>query len=217
MYLTPFSETIRAELESGILGLLITPESHRPEQYDVRDFVAWAADNGCFTRGESFSEIAWLDWLDSFPLESREWCLFATAPDVVGDWDATLERSLPLLETIRELGYRAAIVLQDGATIDTIPWDEIDVVFVGGSTEWKLGEIAAECVAEARRRGKMSHVGRVNSIKRGRICREMKADHADGTLLIFGPEANRSRVLRTSWAIGLNWAHPTEHACHMGA
>jgi hypothetical protein len=217
MYLSPFSETIRGELEDGVLGLLVTPESHRPELYDVRDFMYWAADNGCFTRGDRFCEIQYLDWLDSIPLEAREWCLWATAPDVVGDWAATLERSLPLLADIRELGYRAAIVLQDGATPETIPWDEIDAVFVGGSTEWKLGEDAERCLAEATRRGKLTHVGRVNSIKRGRRCREMRADSADGTLLIYGPEANRSRVIRTSWAIGLNWAAPSELACHMGA
>lgn len=194
MYLTPYSQIVREDLELGGLGLLITPQSHRPEQYDVADFPIWAADNGCFTLGDEFSLEDFLGWLGSFSLEARETCLFATAPDVVEDWEATLERSLPVLEQIRALGFPAAIVVQDGATVGTVPWDSIDAVFVGGSTEWKLSPEAEEILHYAEELGIWSHMGRVNSIKRMVEGARMGAWSVDGTLLIYGPEANAPRI-----------------------
>lgn len=202
MYLSPYAEVLEPDFAAGRIGLLVTPDSYRPELYNVLEISAyWAADNGCFNQGDRFDLEGYLSWLESFPLEAREWCLFATAPDVVGDWEATLERSLPVLEEIRYMGYPAAIVLQNGATAETVPWDLIDVVFVGGSTEWKLGPEAKALCREARRRSKLVHVGRVNSIKRARLVADI-ADTADGTLIIFGPNANQGRVRKTSAALG---------------
>ncbi len=100
MYLTPYSKIVESELRSGELGLLVTPQSHRPDQYDVAEFEIWAADNGCFTLGDRFELDSFLGWLGSFTVEARRRCLFATAPDVVGDWKATLARSLPVLDQI---------------------------------------------------------------------------------------------------------------------
>ncbi len=196
MYLTPYARTVDADLRNGSLGLLITPESHRPNQYDVAEFEYWAADNGCFTLGERFDLGAFLDWLSSFGLEARRRCIFATAPDVVGDWTATLARALPVLAEIRRRGFPAAIVLQDGATPDSVPWDDVDAVFVGGSTEWKLSAAAAELLERAAELGKWRHMGRVNSAKRMTEAAGMGALSVDGTLLVFGPEANRPRLHR---------------------
>lgn len=194
MYLTPYSRVVDEELRTGELGLLVTPQSHRPEQYDVADFAYWAADNGCFTLGDRFDLDEYLAWLGSFDLEARRTCLFATAPDVVGDWEATLERSLPILPVLREYGFPSAIVLQDGATVDSVPWDLVDAVFVGGSTEWKLSPVVGELLARAIELGKWTHVGRVNSIRRTVAASELGAYSVDGTLLIFGPEANAPRI-----------------------
>ena len=33
---------------------------------------------------------------------------------------------------IRSLGHKVAFVVQNGATVDNVPWDEFDVLFVGG-------------------------------------------------------------------------------------
>ena len=194
MYLTPYSTVVDSDLVSGELGLLITPQSHRPDQYDVADFPVWAADNGCFTLGDRFDLDEYLGWLAGFDLDARRRCLFATAPDVVGDWEATLVRSLPVLPLLRAAGFPAAIVVQDGATPESVPWDEVDAVFVGGSTEWKLSPVVGEILDRAIELGKWTHVGRVNSIRRMVAASELGAYSVDGTLLIYGPEANAPRI-----------------------
>jgi hypothetical protein len=121
-------------------------------------------------------------------------CVFATAPDVVGDAAATLARSVPWLPRIRALGYPAAFVAQDGQESLPVPWDEFDVLFVGGSTKWKLGAAARLLVGEAKRRGKHVHMGRVNSYRRFRYAEAIGCDSVDGTFLVFGPEVNLPRL-----------------------
>jgi len=174
-------------MRDGRLGYIDTPAqgNRRP------DGVAWAADNGCFGKGYPGDE-AWLDWLAGMDPSG---CLFATAPDVVGDAPATLARSAPMLPRIRALGYPAALVAQDGLEALTVPWDELDVLFIGGSTEWKLGPHARALTAEAKARGKRVHMGRVNSERRYRYAAAIGCDTADGTYLTFGPNANLPRLL----------------------
>src|SRR5262245_3268371 len=156
-------------------------------------FVPFALDNGCFAAGDRFDAGDWLEWLASLR-RHRARCLFAVAPDVLGDAEATLERSAPYLPTIRQLGFPAAFVTQDGCRPDLVPWDAIDCLFVGGSTEWKLSEPSYALCAEARRRGKRCHMGRVNSLKRLRACRVSLIGSADGTYVRFGPDRNLPRV-----------------------
>ena len=66
----------------------------------------------------------------------------------------------------------------------------IDVLFVGGTTEYKLGEQAVSAIRKAQELGKKVHVGRVNSKKRVEIFNSLKVDSVDGTYLIFGPDTN---------------------------
>ncbi len=89
-----------------------------------------------------------------------------------------------------------AIVLQDGATVETVPWDEVGAVFVGGTTEWKLGSEVRSIVAEANARRIWAHMGRVNSHRRLRYADWIGCDSADGTYLVFGPDVNLPRLLR---------------------
>lgn len=146
------------------------------------DGQLWAADNGRFSEPSYYSDERYLSWLARMPVER---CLFATAPDVVADSAATLELSAPLLPQIRALGYRAALVAQDGLTIDAVPWDEIDALFVGGSTDWKLSETAFDLARAAKQRDKWTHLGRVNSWRRFRAAAAAGFDSADGTVLRF--------------------------------
>lgn len=83
---------------------------------------------------------------------------------------------------------------QDGLTIETCPWGEFDVLFLGGSTEWKLGPEARELTAEARRRGLPVHMGRVNSFKRLAYAEAIGCTSADGTFLTFAPQENLRRL-----------------------
>ena len=98
--------------------------------------VLWAADNGCFTNPDSDVDryIWWLSSLSAW----KENCLFAVAPDVVADAKKTWARSKDARPKIRELGYAAAFVAQDGIDDLKIEWDAFDCLFIGGSTDWKL-------------------------------------------------------------------------------
>ena len=96
-------------------------------------------------------------------------------------------------------------VLQDGLDRD-VPWDEFDVLFIGGSTEWKLSERAYDFVAEAKSLGKWVHVGRVNSWRRYKAFSDAGADSCDGTFIAYGPDVNWERTL--GW-IGSRQSHKT--------
>lgn len=143
----------------------------------------WAADNGRFSAPQTYSDDRYLGWLAKRPHQDA--CLFATAPDVVGDAAATLALSGPMFARIRALGYRVALVAQDGLERLTVPWSSFDALFIGGTTEWKLSEAAASLVREAKRRGKWVHMGRVNSLRRLRFAQSIGCDSADGTYLRF--------------------------------
>jgi hypothetical protein len=158
--------------------------------------VVWCADNGCFGKGYPGDE-KWLGWLEKNAYAADD-CLFATAPDVVGDAAATLERSAPFLPMIRALGYPAALVAQDGLEDLEVPWSEFDVLFIGGSTEWKLGPAARQLIREAKQRGKWVHMGRVNSERRYRYANDLGCDSVDGTYLTFGPDINLPKLLAWS-------------------
>jgi len=154
----------------------------------------WCADNSCYT--DKWDEHRWWRFLVKHAGDADS-CVFAAAPDVVGDHHATLSRSLPWLPKIRDLGYPAAFVAQDGATPDEMPWTQFDVLFVGGSTEFKLGPAARALIRSAKRRGMWVHVGRVNSYKRCRAMEALGVDSVDGTKLTFEPDVALPLVL--SW------------------
>jgi hypothetical protein len=159
----------------------------------------WGVDTGCYSAGgeRSFNVTRYLEWLAAQPLGP---CLFATAPDKVGDPVTTWERSAPILPELRKLGVRAALVGQDGLETLPVAWDAFDCFFIGGSTAWKLGPGAAALAREARRRGKWVHMGRVNSGRRYAYAAELGCDSVDGTFLAYGPTKNLPRLL--SWVAG---------------
>ena len=176
---------------AGRLGMIATPAAGNR----VPDGVHWCADNGAFT-GRFPGNEAYEHWLHRHRAH-REWCAFATAPDVVGDAAATLARSLPVLPRIRAAGYPAALVAQDGLEHLTVPWTLIDAVFLGGTTAWKLGPAAADIAAEARARGLWVHMGRVNSLTRLRYAASVGCHSVDGTHLVYGPTRKLPELL--SW------------------
>src|SRR5262245_34739545 len=121
----------------GLIGQMITPKSgnrHVPG-------VTFALDNGVVTLVDSrpvtdpdWSETRWLAMLDRY--QHTPGCLFAVVPDVVGDADATNERWARYHGAVRNRGYRAAYVTQNGCR--SIP-ASAGAVFVGGDDNWKLG------------------------------------------------------------------------------
>lgn len=190
---TTSGPTVVAAMRAGHLGSIHTIAGGTAPMPGV----PWCADNGCFS--DAFNEDKWWAWLQK---QDPADCLFAVAPDVVGDAAATLLRSAPWLPRIRALGFPAAFVAQDGLEKLTVPWDDFDVLFIGGTTGWKLGPHARALVAEAKARGKWVHMGRVNSQRRYSYARHIGCDSADGTYLAFGPDVNLPAVL--SWARSAN-------------
>jgi hypothetical protein len=178
-------------------GYMMTPEMGNQPDLSA---TLWAADNGCFAHPERFDLDRYLTWLTR---KDRTRCLFATAPDVVGDAAATLARSVPTFDLIRETGVRAALVGQDGLEGLTVPWDDFDALFLGGSTEWKLSDAARELALEARSRGKWVHMGRVNSLRRCRIADAAGCQSVDGTYVAFGGDTNAAKVIKWLNAINL--------------
>lgn len=161
----------------------------------VPDDVEWAADTGCFASPERYSDDWYLGWLEA-RIPFRERCLFATAPDAFGDGARTLELARPVLPRIRALGFPAAIVAQTGMTTDQVPWDDVDVLFVGGPNRWQHSDGCLALIREAQRRGKWVHVGRVAGFARWRWAEAVGADSADGTMLAFDPTGNAERLRR---------------------
>lgn len=176
------------------IGLMLTPlAGHRPAW--AIEANVWAADNGCYSAGDRFDLGRWLAWLDRMAV-ARDICLFAAVPDVVGDARATLARWEATAHLVRPTGYPLAYVLQDGQEHLPVPWSEVDAVFVGGSTEWKLGSGARSLVSEARHRGKWAHMGRVNSGKRLLYASRIGCGSADGTYMAFNPAEAIARMGR---------------------
>lgn len=166
------------------IGYIDTPSqgNKRPENVD------WCADNGCFS--ERWNETKWWQWLDKQPRTMR----FATVPDVVADWNATLERFEQYAPQMTTAGFPIAVVAQDGAQISSVPWQRISAVFIGGSTEWKLSKTSEAIIQEANRLSIWCHVGRVNTFRRLRWARDAGANSVDGTMLTFQPTENFAKL-----------------------
>lgn len=181
---------VREAMAQGLIGCMNTPAN----RYFVPAGAKYAMDNGAYGKGWPGFR-AWYRWLlaDS---GDRAHCLFAAAPDVVGDAVATWERSEVWLPRIREAGYKAALVAQDGIEDRPIQWETFDVLFIGGSTQWKLGPAARRLILDSKQIGKRVHIGRVNSWRRFDYFSKLGADSADGTYVAFGPDENLPKMLR---------------------
>lgn len=181
----PVEVDVRQLWDRSDVGVMVTPTTGA-RLFLVERAAYVGVDTGMYAAPERFTIPGYVDLLRLL-LPHRHKCLFATAPDCVGDHAATLALALPVLPRIRELGLPAAFVAQDGATSETLPWDSFDVLFVGGTNAFKLSETAYALVWEAKRRGKWCHMGRVNSFRR--ICAAYVSgyDSSDGTCLTRNP------------------------------
>ena len=201
------------------LGLLVQPLTEdylSPQKYGREHATgggayAWAGiDNGCFT-AVGRAKFRLRDYLSLAERALHLWgdgLLFVTAPDEPFDWEGTLRKSLPVLPAIREVcPDRAALVLQDGATPENIPWAAVDALFIGGSTEWKVGPEARAITKAARRMHKWVHMGRVNSAHRMAVAYDFRVGSADGTYLLHATKLAKA-VIATTWLYCPGGAHP---------
>lgn len=154
----------------------------------------WGMDTMSFTRPEKFRLDSYLAFLKRKSIYQDK-CLFATAPDVLGDVDATIDKAMPVLPLIRDLGYSAALVAQNGIEHVDIDWDAFDVWFVGGTTDWKLSSPSYELMQEARLKGKKVHMGRVNTFRRLKSAATIGCHSVDGNRAIFKPRKEVPYIL----------------------
>lgn len=160
------------------LGRFCGPRNYHRMRDSVRAGFVWAADNDAFHGFKDKAYEAMLDELEGVPA-----CLFVTCPDVVGNSAETFQGFRRWGAEILGRGFPLGYVAQDGATIETLPWSDIDALFVGGSTEWKLSDDAYRLVDEAKTRDKWVHMGRVNSARRLKVAKSWGVDSIDGTEL----------------------------------
>lgn len=174
------------------LGRLVTPRHYPSLRATIADGGPWAADNDGFGGVDHAAFDRMLDTIQAALIADaggdrryehwRNAPLFVTVPDVVADAEATARQWVRWAPGVRRRGLRSAFVAQDGCERGLIPAiHEFDALFIGGSTEWKLGPAAAALVRAAKRAGKWVHVGRVNSYERIRYCAAIGADSVDGT------------------------------------
>jgi hypothetical protein len=196
---TPSGPAAVEAMRRGMIGCMTGPA-----QGNEIPPAAWAADNGRFGKGWP-GEAAWYRWLGEQSVGRERDCLFAVAPDTPLDAAATLGLSLPWLDKIRELDIPAAFAAQDGSERPgMVPWDALDVLFLGGSTAWKTGPAARRLAAQALERGKRVHLGRVNSRKRLGLAAWIGCHSVDGTFLTYAPDLNLARLL--GWVNDLDQA-----------
>lgn len=157
------------------LGVLSSPRCVYRDAHDKG--FQWAADNDAYLAWDEARYRAMLETIADI-----EGCLFVTAPDVVGDAEATLDLFSQWERDLGELPI--ALVAQDGLEkIDErlIPWKKIQALFIGGTTRWKMGNAARSLGTEAKRRGLWLHMGRVNTKGRVRYAQSIGCDSVDGT------------------------------------
>ena len=163
----------KAQSEIGCdVEQLLTPLTRFKLQ---RPSAKFAIDNGAFS---GFNSSAFLSLLER-EKERKDQCIFVAVPDVV----CSARRTLEVFEQWKDRinGWPLALVVQDGQQDLPIPWNQINAVFIGGSTEFKLSRHAEQIVRAAKAIGKWVHVGRVNTPGRFKYFEKMGADSIDGT------------------------------------
>lgn len=153
------------------VGRLLSPR-HFARAHESAAVFPTAADNDCFQRLDAPAFRSMLAALVGAPL------LFIAVPDVVADARATLRRFARWRDRVAQVGP-VALCAQDGLVEP--PWDELDALFIGGSSQWKCSAAAYVLVREARERGVWVHMGRVNTGQRMRLAKSWGVDSIDGT------------------------------------
>lgn len=151
---------------------LVTPLTGFRRQKEHDEF---AIDNGAFA---GFDRAKFLSLLER-ERDASHLCRFVVVPDVVGDARRTAE--VFDYWKNRLTGWPLALAAQDGLERQSIPWQQISAIFIGGTTEWKLGQHAKAVIRAAQAIGKYVHVGRVNTPGRFGYFESLGVDSIDGT------------------------------------
>lgn len=159
----------------GSVGVLVSPSYQ--SWVPIDKWMPFVVDNGAF-----------IAWRDGVPWDENEWrkmiCrirmrrikpLWAAVPDVVANREKTIANWEIYAEEINSLGWTTAFCVQDGMTPDDVPAGA-DVVFVGGTDEWKFPNL--KMWTENFRR---VHCARVNAPEMIEACERLGCESIDGT------------------------------------
>lgn len=168
-----------AALVSAGWRILLTP--CRPPSSLSSGGLPYALDNGkwtAFTTGEPWNESRFIDVVTAMGADAD----FVVLPDIVEGGDESLALSIAWLDRVLAQTRVVLIATQDGMAASAVAQHLGPRVglFVGGSTEFKEGTMAM-WAAMARERGALCHVGRVNTVRRIRLCAAAGADSFDGS------------------------------------
>ncbi len=202
-FANPNSDAARDAMIDRRLGCITTPSQGNvtfPDEWDV------IADNGCF--GGRWEEGDWHRWLIGLSRSVR----WAVAPDVFDPsgaacHQATVERWERYAPMMRRHGFTPAFVAQVGCSPTNLP-DDAEVVFLGGTDDYKLGPDGASVAVEAKRRGCWLHMGRVNSWRRLTYADRIGCDSVDGTYIARWPDTNLPKLLEWVDRLETKKAHP---------
>ncbi len=158
----------------GALGWMVSPATNF---FEPRHWLPYAIDNGkyaAYSSGTEWNEDGFLNLLDKYRMR-RQHPMFIVVPDSIGNKDETLwlwDLYRPRLE---KYGWKMAFVAQDGMVPSDVP-RSADLVFIGGSTNWKWRNVALFAAAIER-----VHVGRVNAGDRLEYCQRLGVMSVDGS------------------------------------
>lgn len=184
LYLSPrFIET-----EHRNFGWITSPRESIARRHLLQR--PWVMDNGVFTG--LFDESVWKKTLDKLS-PYQQTCLFIVTPDVVADSKETEKKWVQYSPLIKDMGYKAGFVAQDGCL--SIP-DDADALFIGGSTHFKLSTAAMNLVHCSIQKGLWIHMGRVNSKRRFHYAESIGCHSVDGTCIAIA-EKNKYKII--SW------------------
>lgn len=156
-----------AQWPAGILGQLLTPLTRYRLGHPI-----FAIDNGAFT---GFNEREFRNLLRR-QTPNKERALFVAMPDKVGCHRTT--RDLWDVNAHLAEGWKRAFVAQDGFTEAPV---NADAIFIGGTTEFKDSNLAAEIVTTYLKQGLHVHIGRVNGPARFLKFNSLGAHTCDGS------------------------------------
>lgn len=193
LFVSGATATVRKYADSPFLGRLTQPRCGNDIAEIANCGMSWGGDNNAL---QGVDPDGLLDMWDAIAAQDLTHFKFAAAPDAVmmtpdgprGDWQGTLWLWRCWKPALLRRKLPAAIVAQDGATIASVPWDEIQALFIGGSTAWKLSLSAALLIRAAAARGKWVHVGRINSMQRLAHFDQLPVDSFDGGQFSMFPE-----------------------------
>lgn len=156
------------------LGRLVQPRHYSSIERTAAEGIPWAADNDAFHQFKRDPFLRMLDRLAGLP-----GCLFVAAPDVNPDAKRTAELFEEWEPVIHAHGLPVALVAQNGQQEPL--WHRFEALFIGGDNQFKLGHDGERWLREAKERGKWTHVGRVNTLRRIAYARTIGADSVDGS------------------------------------